>query len=554
MPVANDDQNEIGSDGQLAKKPKTEAQKARERARRKRRRQNKLKNAVFSAGSDVPLVLSPKEAEQIETEPPQDLPLSEEHGVADEIPPAEDVDKGILEEPTVVEEVQPEPTGPVDYHSEQPTEPEMPELPLMTETEVSYEPEPELEPEDEPVPEAPEEFSPSEMEPSQRVFEEGIQDIPVDSDETEQEETEKNEGNLQQANELAQSLKADQGDGLEEIPQKQGLFGRFFDLLVKVTQKNQERDQQSIVIEPPEVIVDSGAQSIGAGLLSKLIKFLIGILLIVALGIGAFWLGSSLKVIDYINQLFAPSPMALQLETGNNADVTLDQDLLRKWGFQTAQIAGSNLGALNDLAYNVFFNASYFGKLHDPMFITETGVSAAIYYGFGREDLFFQNKFVFYVNFLANLRNSNQVKIADVLDGKVRRDEALDGFVKETKGLFEEGNSYRKEIAVQVDDLKISVNSLTPDKDRSETDFFAALDATKAEKADLLIKNFIDITQKQVELKAKLAAMTKLYEYYEAELIDMKLRLDAIDKNREALISGVSVTETPGVELNLIRQ
>ena len=66
--------------------------------------------------------------------------------------------------------------------------------------------------------------------------------------------------------------------------------------------------------------------------------------------------------------------------------------------------------------------------------------------------------------------------------------------------------------------------------------------------------NFIEITQEQVELKAKLAAMSKLYEYYEIELIDIKLRLDAIAKNREALISGVAVTQTPGVDLDLIRQ
>lgn len=486
------------------KKPKTEAQLVRERERRKRRRKKKKLEA--RAGEDVPLFISSEEGEAAEVQPPPDA-----RPVESETPP--DFGEGQDFVPAAQDE----------YNSAQSDVPEPPDL-----------------------------MSPSEMDESQRIFEESPvykakveEDLP-DNDVYEEEEKQKEEA-LKQATELSENLVSEEPAELEEIPQRQGIMGRFFDSITGLATKGKEANSPREVQNIGEFESTPAVDEQGKGLLGKVIGFIFRLIIILVLIIAAFWVGSSLKLMDYFSGMF-------NTEQGVELNIVVDDQLLRVWGFKTAQVLGENRGDATDNVYNVFFNANYFGKLKDPVFYGETGVTSAIFFGFGRDDEFFQNKFVYYVNYLEKLTLANQVKIADVLDSKLRRDEALDEFIAETTDLFERGNELRKEINVQVDDLKVSTNSLNPDKSRYEVDFFASLQDLEASKADELLNRFIEVTQKQVELKAKLAALTKLSEYYESVLVAMKMRLEAVQKNREALISGVTVTETPGVDLNLIRE
>ena len=471
------------------KKPKTEQQKARERERRKRRRRNKLK---LQEGADVPLVLPAKVA---------DIPV--------EIPK----DAEIVESPEVLAEIDTPPENVPIFPAEV-------ELLPPSEREVVVESEPELEsvPEPEPevsVPEAPIEpdFVPfvEDLPASGSDLLENEADVPNKEADAELFSEEDLEGIRQaEARNLVDDLHNDSStEQLEELPQKQWIFLNL-------------------------------AKTVGGA-------FVVVVLLVVA-----FWLGSSLHLLDQVKNWFAVKP-GQELVQGDNSRVTLEVELLKKFGFQTAKVAGANRGDIRDLAYNVFFNANYFGKLKDPISADETGVSAALYYGFGREVTYISNKFIYYVKVLAEVRSANEVQVADVLNGKVRRDLALDDYIADLKAIFESGNILRKEINVQIDDLKVSLNSLNPDKDRYEVDFFASLAELEGEKANTLIAKFIETSQKQSALKAKLAAMSKLAAYYESSLITMKLRIEGLEKNRQALIEGVTFVEIPGSGVDLIR-
>lgn len=536
-----DDQN------QKPRKPKTEAQKARERERRKRRRQNKQKKLALAPGSDVPKILGSEGGEAAALAPAPDL-----ESVEEAISPQAE------ESLQPVEEMPPEPVEALA-----PVEPPQAEESLQPLEEMPPEPEESLEPL---------------IDDSQRIFEQGVVDsqpqstsengLYVETDgvsqtAVEDDEEERARRQREEAEKISTSLLSED-EMLVEVPQKQGLLGKLFDSLEKISEKRRAKKMSAeggapsesgeVLQDPLNINVEAAQLATGPSFLGSLLKWFLRLVILAALVVAAFWAGSSLKVLDFFNQMWKPLPPGLELYVATDGQVLIDPQMQQKLGFETARLAGANLGNAADLTYNVFFNANYFGRLLDPVSVSETGISAAIYYGFGRDNEYMRNRFVFYVQFLAKLRNSNQVRISDLLDGKVRRDLALDGFIEETEALFDEGNTYRKEIAVQVDDLKIAVNSINPDKDRYENDFFLALDATNAEKADVLIQSFVEITQKQVDLKAKLAALTQLYQYYENALVEMKTRLEAVKKNREALIGGVEVVETPGVDLGLIRQ
>ncbi len=589
---------------------------------KKRRRRRKKKTGAVP-GQDVPLVLPSKQAGLEGVKAPRDVSAKELTDTTT-VEPLKDIKvPRVTVEPAPVEPELPlAPVAPIAPVMETPTEmveaqmpsavpitkpksvpqpvtqplPQVPpEVPPVPEPSPPV-PEP-LPPVPEPSPPAPEPSFSADLDQSQKIFEEGVVQEPDRTEETKEasakeepateepdtsnesrtvvaevvtpaehqqtleEENAKRQASLDEAKKLSESLIQEDTVVLEELPPKQGILGRLFNVLERLVhgrdvekfQKNESSLAKPKMQEQPQVTMAEATGNTGPGLISRFFKFLIKLAILAALVAGAFWLGSSLRLMDYVNSWFKAAPSGLELVKGDNAKVVQDQEMVEKWGFQTAVYFGRNGGDLRDVAYNVFFNAAYFGKLRDPVFYGETGITAAIYYGFGKESDYVKNRFIYYVNYLAKIRYANQVRIQDVLRGKTDRDQALETFLKDANVIFTEGNKLRKEINTQVDDLKISVNSINPDKDRYETDFFASLDETEAEKAQTLLGKFVEVTQKQTELKAKLAALSKLAGYYEADLITMKIRLDAIEKNKQALISGVTVVETPGVDLNLVK-
>lgn len=520
--------------GAVSKKPKTEKQIVRERERRRRRRKKKAEikglggEKVLRPGDDVPLVVIKEGKETDNLQPPEDNQIVETPAVkveADNIP---------ADVPLILPE-QEAPKGPsISAPPEPPSE-----VPLQ--------------PEEEP------------LDQSQQIFEESpgySEDSPAQPENdnlieaeppVHEEHFEKN--NQDKARELHESLFTDQHDHLEELPVKQGLLGKFFDKFAELVQGRKTQGLPSGMNKTTETMVtEVSTEKPDVSGISSFLANLIKFVLVIALVIGAFWLGSSLKVVDRLSGLFAGGKPGEQLAVGDNSQVVIDPQMMQKWGFDTARLIGSNLGDSNDLTYNIFFNADYFGKLKDPIFYGETGISAAIYYGFGKEVQYVQNRFINYVHYLSSVVNANAVKIEDVMKTNARRDIALDNYLKQSQVIFDQGNTLRKEINVQIDDLKVSINTLAPDKTRYETDFFASMAVYDGGKANALLAQFIGASQKNVELTAKQNALQKLTQSYETELLILKTRIQAVQANRDALISGVAFTEVTGGGINLITQ
>ena len=557
------------------KKPKTEAQKLREKERRKRRRQKKRaeelkkKNQTEefheSEGQDVSF-LNPQ-VEQAEVEPASDLAVKEIRDPEGEEFSGLEMPKmiGQSHEGAALTEEQaadfeqmdvPPPVPPIDDSPEQLTEENVPEeIPAVKEV---Y-----FQPQNDQVSNEVEDFTNESIEQNQPevIMEESVADeveekpeedirkleVPasvqafeeVNSDVVEEDELQRESENQQKVAELNEHL-----DSLEEIPVKQGLLGRMFDWFSdRFGKKNQENAEINEVLPVMEEETNFGGE---------LMKKVLGVAIFVVLIIGAFWLGSSLKLVDKVMDLFKPGDVRLVLQSSDPELQVVDLELLRGNGFRTAEMFGENAGDNTDTAYPAFKVAYYFGKLSEPVWVGETGISAALYYGFREEEDFLKNRFIFYVEELEKLYNTNTVDIDEYLSQSVRRDLALDKYLEDLQRAFDEGNALRKEIGLQVDELKIALNSTNPDKDRYEADFFNSLNNYQGEKADELLGAFIEVTQKQAEFKAKEAALSNLYSSYETILLSMKVRIEAINKNKGALVTGVKVRDIPNSGLNLV--
>lgn len=277
-------------------------------------------------------------------------------------------------------------------------------------------------------------------------------------------------------------------------------------------------------------------------------RFLIGFVLLVGLGFFVYWVYSS-KVyqvaITSVTDFFTP-------KAPPKIEIVVNENDLNNFGITSAWLFGTNVGALSDRVPSYIEMATFFGELKEPAAKGETGITAATFYGELRDQAGEVNEFVEYMHNLEKVQSLYSIDVYSMLDRTTERDKALLQYLENLKNSQEESLKIRQRIGMNIDDLQVSYNSLNPDRAQYESDFFAAMEALESEKSDLLLKGFVDISQKQTALKARVNALSKLATYYETALARLETRIEAVDKNRDALIEGIHVVDIPGANLDII--
>jgi len=270
-------------------------------------------------------------------------------------------------------------------------------------------------------------------------------------------------------------------------------------------------------------------------------------LLIVLLGGGYYGYTIKLheKAYSYIAGFFEQKPV-------EKVEVTLNLQDQRVFGITESAIFGSNSGSVNDLIPAQIRMAVFFGELMEPKVQGETGITALTFYGELKDGAATVNEFVVYMQNLADVQNLYKTDVYAMLDKSTARDKVLLDYQDKLKQARDKSQVLHDQIVVNMDDFTQSYNSLTPDKNKYEQDFFTAMGNLESEKSDLLLKGFIDISQKQIALKARVSALTKLEGYYTSALQKLDIRIRAVEQNRDALIQGIKVVDIPGSDLNII--
>ncbi|MFA5829679.1 MAG: hypothetical protein WC843_04245 [Candidatus Gracilibacteria bacterium] len=281
----------------------------------------------------------------------------------------------------------------------------------------------------------------------------------------------------------------------------------------------------------------------GAG--SGIFKTCLMLVVVIGLLYLAFTFQLYQRVYDWgWNLLHPPKPPVVQVD--------FKEENLVEWGVQQALLFGSNNGRVQDRLRSEIWDAFYFGKLAEPKAEGEIGLTSAYYFGTLQDILAESNRFIAYVQQLREVQSMYQIDVYGMLDQVTDRGTKLFDYLKQLQDARNQTDQFNKELSVEVDNLKISFNSLTPDSTRFETDFFVSLQNLAGEKSDFLLKSFVDVAQKQASLKARLAALQRLQQYYTQALQHLDVRIKAVDSNKEALVNGIHVTNIPGANLNII--
>ena len=269
--------------------------------------------------------------------------------------------------------------------------------------------------------------------------------------------------------------------------------------------------------------------------------------LVLLLGGGYYGYGQKWheKAYSYLSGFFTPKPV-------EKVVVKVDLSDQKRFGITTSAIFGRNSGSVDDLIPAQINAAIFFGELREPQVKGETGITALTYYGELKDGAEAVNQFVSYMTNLEDIQNLYKTDVYAMLDRSTARDKSLLDYQGKLKLAREKSAVLHAQVILNMDDFKKSYDSLTPDKTKYEQDFFAAMESLQPEKSDLLMKGFIDITQKQAALKARVSALTKLEAYYTAALQKLDIRILAVEQNRDALIQGIRVVDIPGADLNII--
>ncbi len=141
-----------------------------------------------------------------------------------------------------------------------------------------------------------------------------------------------------------------------------------------------------------------------------------------------------------------------------------------------------------------------------------------------------------------------QVDVSDLLNRSDDRQKALDAYSEALTNVAERANLRYKELIASEDTLDQEERTLT--KERSALD--------REVKAAVKAKNFTEASEKQKllsekettlsETSLKLDQVRDLIKTLEDLLSIYEERITAIKKNREALITGVTVVDVPGIE------
>lgn len=161
-------------------------------------------------------------------------------------------------------------------------------------------------------------------------------------------------------------------------------------------------------------------------------------------------------------------------------------------------------------------------------------------------------RFARYVENLGHIQNALNTDFFELLNQTPRRSEALERYIQSLRILLEKSREMALLVNQEMATFQAEFNSLKGGKADTEKAFFEQVDSFQSEASGELLENFIQISQRMVDLKSRNLALNKLRSFYDAALAKLDARIRDLEANREALIKGLKVYDIRNSDLNII--
>lgn len=173
-------------------------------------------------------------------------------------------------------------------------------------------------------------------------------------------------------------------------------------------------------------------------------------------------------------------------------------------------------------------------------------------FSLGEPSVFTPNLLVYAIDDLRRTTNFLAVDVLEMLKQSVYRTHALDAHIVLGKSLQKTLEDRKAMLSTEYDSLQESLQAFSAKKNESEQQFFGSAKQLLPEQTDAALSSFIENGREAFEFHARARAVSKVFDFYAIALPRLQKRIHDMEVNRDALLSGVQVTDVQGSDLRLI--
>ena len=157
-----------------------------------------------------------------------------------------------------------------------------------------------------------------------------------------------------------------------------------------------------------------------------------------------------------------------------------------------------------------------------------------------------------YIMTFRRLQNAYGVNIEGLLNQATDRRARLHSHVALLKKLLDEGLANQSKMTQEMAALQTEYLQEQTKQQVDDANFFEQLNALNPKTTEDILADFLDVSQKVVNLRGQYKALQKVRQLYVQGLPKLQQRIRDIELNEEPLVAGIKVYDVTGSDLELI--
>lgn len=340
---------------------------------------------------------------------------------------------------------------------------------------------------------------------------------------------------------VSEELSSDKDDAEQSKEEKED---------VKKKKNPELKPGEGEVIPPPDLPEDDLEKKEVLGII---MRYALGGCLVIALISGIFFFNVPGRIYSGITGLFGGKEEVIeeQVPTEKESEEEASgRDTTKE--LESTFVAGENQGTSRDKFEEGIETALLTGDEKQIYTGAPDAIKTLFLTGLEMTSSVYIDRIGSYMGVLLQLQNAFSTDIHQLLDNSSDRGKALQVHLIDLEDIYQESMETYRTINEEKDSIKVQFNSVTTQKEQIEKDFFVSLEKLEGNKSNDLLNSFIEVSKRQVELKAHYNSLNKVSTLFDTALANTDARIKDMKLNREALIEGVKVVDIKGSDLDLI--
>jgi hypothetical protein len=159
---------------------------------------------------------------------------------------------------------------------------------------------------------------------------------------------------------------------------------------------------------------------------------------------------------------------------------------------------------------------------------------------------------VSYLILFRRVNNAYSTNVSELLNKSTDRKARLRGYLSLLRSLDAESTKAVENIKKETATIQTQYDPYKKRQEEVDKNFFQQLEAFNGQTAEDLLYDFINVSKEMISLQSRFKALVKIQSFFETALPKVERRINDIELNEDALVSGIKVYDVQGSDLDLI--